>query len=70
MFEKYIMIKDSKIIVGQNATTGAWYCKELPAESTAELDLLIGEVNGILNRRNRNTTKKKEKKETEPKVRM
>jgi len=66
MFEKYIMIKDNKIIVGQNASTGAWYCKELPAASTTELDALIGETTRILNKHNQNN--KIEKKTNIPKV--
>ena len=48
MFEKYITIKESKIVCGQTSS-GIWYCKELPADTTAELRRLIGEVNRILN---------------------
>jgi len=66
MFEKYIMIKDTKIVCGQNAG-GTWYCKELPAENTQELDLLIGDVNGILNKYNADM---KQTKTKETKVRM
>ena len=58
MFEKYIMIKDTKIVCGQNSS-GGWYCKELPAETTQELDTLINDVNRIMNKYN--TVKKKEK---------
>jgi len=47
MFEKYITIKESNIVVKQTAG-GVWYCSELPAHTTVELDVLIGEVNDIL----------------------
>ena len=68
MFEKYLVIKENKILCGQNATTGTWYCKELPADSTQELDNLINDINKILNKYNKkekNTpaTPKKEKNE-------
>ena len=52
MFEKYIVINETKIICGQTAN-GTWYCKELPANSTKEIDILIGEVNSILNKYNK-----------------
>jgi len=68
MFEKYIMIKDTKIICGQNASSGSWYCKELPAENTQELNLLINEVNTILNKYN--TVIKKENTSKTTKARM
>lgn len=60
MFERYITIKEKMIVCGQN-NSGLWYCKELPADTTAELKILIGEINGILNEYN-NKTKKEEKK--------
>ena len=68
MFEKYITIKESKILCGQTSS-GIWYCKELPAETTAELKVLIGEVNTILNKYNGAKTKK-EPISKENKVRM
>ena len=52
MFEKYITIKESKIIAKQTSS-GIWYCSELPADSTKELDGLIGEVNKVLNKYNK-----------------
>jgi hypothetical protein len=52
MFEKYITIKESKIVVGQT-NSGVWYCKELPADTVKELDVLIGDVNGVLNKYNK-----------------
>ena len=63
MFEKYIMIKDTKIMCGQTSN-GIWYCKELPAENTRELDALIGDINTILNKYNSTQSEKttKEKK--------
>lgn len=62
MFEKYITIKESKIIAKQTSS-GIWYCSELPADTTQELDLLINDVNGILNKYNNNKKEKTPKKE-------
>ena len=63
MFEKYITIKETNIVVRQSSS-GMWYCSELPAHTTIELDDLIGEVNKILNRYNTNVKKPKKVKET------
>lgn len=62
MFEKYITIKESKIIAKQTSS-GIWYCSELPADTIKELDQLIGDVNKILNKYNngKEKTPKKEK---------
>lgn len=60
MLDKYVKINDRQIICGQTST-GIWYCKELPANSTSELKTLIGDVNTILNDYN-NKSKKNEKK--------
>jgi hypothetical protein len=68
MFEKYITIKESKIVCGQTSS-GTWYCKELPADSTKEMECLIGEVNRILNRFNKHNTSPPPPKKTN-KVRM
>ena len=62
MFEKYITIKESNIVAKQTAG-GVWYCSELPAKTTVELDGLIGEVNRILNKYN-SINKKEVKKDT------
>lgn len=51
MLDRYITINENKIICGQSSG-GIWYCKELPAKDTNELDHLIGLVNGILNKYN------------------
>ena len=56
MFEKYIVINETKIICGQTGS-GTWYCKELPANNTKELDGLIAEVNGIMNKYNKGKVK-------------
>lgn len=56
MFEKYITIKDTKIIAKQTSA-GIWYCSELPADTVKELDVLIGKINGVLNKYNKKTTK-------------
>ena len=55
MFNKYIKINEKKISVGQDGKTGGWYCKNLDAETTSELKVLIGEVNEILNTYNQKT---------------
>lgn len=65
MFEKYITIKESNIVAKQTAS-GIWYCSELPARTTKELDVLIGEVNKILNKYN--DVKKPKEIKTEPNV--
>lgn len=69
MFEKYITIKETNIVVRQSSS-GMWYCSELPARTPKELDDLIGEVNKILNGYNNitNIKKPKEKKTDAPNV--
>ena len=67
MFEKYITIKESNIVAKQTSG-GVWYCSELPARTTIELDGLIGEVNKILNKYNNNNVKKPKETKTDPKV--
>ena len=61
MLDKYITIKDKPITCGQTSN-GIWYCKELPAETVKELDVLIGEINQILNKYNNKQETKKSKK--------
>lgn len=58
VFDKFIMIKEKqKITCGQTAA-GMWYCKELAAETSEELNTLIGEVNKVLNIYNSEEKKK------------
>jgi len=58
MFDKYVKkINEKKIVAGQTSS-GVWYCKELVAETTTELKLLIGEVNNIMNKYNNEKRKK------------
>lgn len=52
MLDKYIKVNEKQIVCGQTSS-GVWYCKELPANDTKELDKLIGEVNSILNKYNK-----------------
>jgi len=66
MFEKYITIKESNIVAKQTAG-GVWYCSELPARTTIELDGLIGEVNKILNKYNDVHVKKPKESKADPK---
>jgi hypothetical protein len=61
MLDKYIKINDKQIIAGQNSS-GIWYCKELPANTTTELDGLINIVNSILNKYNSEVEVKKKPK--------
>jgi len=56
MFEKYIVINETKIICGQN-NSGIWHCKELPANNPKEMDALINEINTILNKYNKGKVK-------------
>ena len=58
MLDRYIKISEKQIICGQTSS-GIWYCKELPAENTEKLNILIGEVNGILNKYNKMDGSKK-----------
>lgn len=49
--KQYVMLNEEKIVCGQTSK-GYWYCKELPADNTAELEIMIGQVNQILNKYN------------------
>ena len=62
MFEKYVVISASEIVAKQSSN-GIWYCSELPAKDTKELEDKIGEVNRILNKYNVDVVKRKEEKE-------
>jgi len=53
MLDKYIKINEKLIVSGQDGKTGMWYCKELPADTTKEMDKLIGELNKIYNKYNK-----------------
>jgi hypothetical protein len=64
MLDKYIKINDKQIIAGQNSS-GIWYCKELPANTTSELDNSINIVNSILNKYNSEVEIKKKLKTME-----
>ena len=60
VFEKYIKMNEKQIICGQTSS-GVWYCKELPCDSTQELAILIGDINDILNTYNKKEPKEKKK---------
>ena len=62
MLDKFINIKDKMIVCGQN-NSGVWYCKEVAADTTQELKVLIGEINVILNEYNSKTKKEEKRKE-------
>ena len=49
--ERCVIISDHKIICGQT-NSGKWYCKELPATTVTEAEVLIGMMNRVLNRFN------------------
>ena len=51
MLDKYLVFKD-KTIIAKQTSSGRWICDQLPAETTKELERLIGEVNRILNKYN------------------
>jgi len=61
LLDKYIQIKDKIIVGGQYPSTGAWYCKDLPANTPKEFKELASEMNNVLNELNKNV-KDKEKK--------
>jgi len=48
---RFIIKRETNILCGQN-NSGMWYCKELPANSTKEMDKQINEMNRILNKYN------------------
>ena len=60
VLDKYIRINDRPIVVGQSSS-GIWYTKELVANTTAEADKLIGEMNNICNKYNKDTIQKNQK---------
>lgn len=61
MLDKYITIKDKTIICGQYPSSGAWYCKDLPADNLHEMDELIAETIKILNKHNKTINVKETK---------
>ena len=64
---KYIKIEVEKFRCKQNSD-GTWICSDLKANTVKELDHLIGEVNQVLNKYNRDNIKKTVKKDTKPPV--
>ena len=62
MLDRYVVVGVREIIVKQSSN-GIWYCSELPAKDTKELEDKIGEVNRILNKYNVDVVKRKEEKE-------
>lgn len=68
MFEKYLIVKESNIISGQDAKTKQWYCKELPAKTVKETNTLIDELNKIYNQYNKDVTKENTKKDKAPPI--
>jgi len=59
-YEKFIIIRDDKVLVGQNASSGIWYCKELPSPKEC-LKKDMNTVIKILNFYNHNTKEKNDK---------
>ena len=57
MLDRYIKINERVIISGQTSS-GIWYCKELPSGDPKEADKLIGELNTVYNKYNRQTREK------------
>ena len=65
---KYIQMNGHEIIVGQDARSKEWYCKELPCKDCDDADKQISSMNQVLNKYNkpvkRNEKKTSLKKET------
>lgn len=62
MLDKFINIRDKLIICGQN-NSGMWYCKEVSADTTQELKIIINDINNLLNEFNNKIHTKKGDKE-------
>ena len=67
MLDKYIKINE-KVIESKQTSSGIWYCSSVVAETTKEMNNLIGELNKIYNSFNKKdkpkTSKVVEKKTT------
>jgi len=62
MFDKYIKINE-KVIESKQTSSGIWYCSSVTSETVKEMDALIGELNKVYNKHNKEgTTTRKEKK--------
>jgi len=61
LFEKYINmnIDDRPIVVGMDAKTGRWYCKEAVAKDPLDSGRIMGEMNIELNKVNKGAESKK-----------
>lgn len=62
MLDKYIVIEEKDIVVGQNAS-GIWYCKELKAKTIEEAGNMMIDMNRKLNSANQGKKIVKSKKE-------
>ena len=61
MLDKYIKINE-KVIESKQTSSGIWYCSNVVAETTKEMDGLMGELNRIYNKYNKKTEETKEPK--------
>ena len=60
MLDRYFKIEVEKVKARQNAD-GTWVCSEVKANSVKELDNMIGEINKVLNKYNKENGEKKKK---------
>jgi len=58
MLDKYIKINE-KVIESKQTSSGIWYCSSVTAETTKEMDQLIGQLNSIYNKYNNPIKNKK-----------
>jgi len=52
MLDRYIKINE-KVIESKQTANGVWYCSSVTAETTKEMDHLIGELNKVYNKYNK-----------------
>ena len=58
MLDKYIKINE-KVIESKQTSSGVWYCSSVVAETTKEMNGLIGELNKIYNGYNKKDKEQK-----------
>ena len=57
MLDRYIKINE-RVIISKQTSSGVWYCAELPSETVKEADQLIGQLNTVYNKYNKQTREK------------
>ena len=66
MLDKYIKINE-KVIESKQTSSAIWYCSSVVAETTKEMDGLMGELNRIYNKYNKKEKTKEPKTKTDVK---